>query len=48
MKILYEYTFGDGLVVQFEQELTFAVFKLAVDIHNGLVKCKKIVVMEVE
>lgn len=48
MKIIYQYTFGDGLVMEFGEEMPFPLLKLAVDYHKGLVKCKKIVVMEVK
>lgn len=47
MKIIYQYTFGDGLTMEFDEEMPFPLLKLAVDYHKGLVKCKKIVVMEV-
>lgn len=48
MKIIYQYTFGDGLVMEFREEMPFTLLKLAVDYHKGLIKCKKIVIMEVE
>ena len=45
---VYEYHFADGFTMRFHSELPFSLLKVAVDVHHGLVKCKKIVVMEVE
>lgn len=45
---MYEYHFGDGYVMRFYNELPFILLKLAVDKHCGLIKCKKVIVMEVE
>ena len=38
----YQYTFGDGKVVEFTMPLPFGMLKLCVDYHKGLVACKKI------
>lgn len=48
MKVIYQYTFGDGLTMEFDEEMPFTLLKLAVDYHKGLIKCKKVIVMEVE
>lgn len=45
---MYEYYFGDGFVMRFHNELPFTLLKAAVDVHKGLIKCKKVIVMEVE
>lgn len=45
---MYEYQFGDGVVMRFYNELPFVILKAAIDVHHGLMKCKKIIVMEVE
>lgn len=47
MRIEYEYRFMDGFIFRSARELPFAVLKAAVDVHNGLRACKKIVIMEV-
>ena len=46
--IMYEYYFGDGYLVRVDHEMSFSLLKLEVDIHHGLLKCKKVIMMEVE
>jgi hypothetical protein len=46
--VMYEYQFGDGFVMRFYNELPFILLKASIDKHNGLVRCKKIYVVEVE
>lgn len=41
--IKYRYIFGDGFVFVVTSELPFNVLKVAVDVHNGLVKMQKVV-----
>ena len=48
MKVMYEYYFGDRYVMRLEYEMSFSLLKMEIDIHHGLVKCKKVIVMEVE
>jgi len=45
---MFEYHFGDGTIMRFFTELPFTLLKVAIDKHHGLMKCKKIFVMEVE
>ncbi len=42
MRIAYEYTFMDGMVLRLHRELTFNVLKRLIDFHHGLQKIKKI------
>lgn len=48
MIIRYLYIFADGRKLLNPRELTFSELKLWIDIHQGLIKCKKVIIMEVE
>ena len=44
----YEYYFSDGYLMRLEYEMSFSLLKMEIDIHHGLIKCKKVIIMEVE
>lgn len=48
MITMYEYYFGDGVSMRFYNELPFTLLKVCIDKHHGLIKCKKILEVEVE